>query len=110
MTSAVSMTSRNNTPQAGHIVVNPPPIRPYSFYDDIKVDRQFYRELTDPKSKAFYYKPMAMKTQKPKNTLKKVLTWGVVIGGGILAYAKRNLIKTFFINTYDKIKNHIKRK
>lgn len=94
----------------GHIVVNPPHIKPYSFYDEIKVDKQFYKELINPKSKAFYYKPMAMKTQKPKNTLKKLLIGGILIGCSALAFAKRNLIKTFLIDSYDKIKKYIKRK
>lgn len=115
MTNPVSMQGQQNYScyqplKAGHFVVNPPVIRPHSFYDEIKVDKEFYNELINPKSKAFFHKPVAMKTQKPKNRLKRLLTWTAIIAGAIVCYAKRNLIKTFITNTYDKIKNHIKRK
>ena len=90
--------------KAGHFVVNPPTIRPYSFYDKIKVDPQFYNELINPKSKAFYHKPTVRKSK-----LKGILQTTAFVGGIVLAFAYRKNIQKFVIESFNKIKNMVKR-
>lgn len=94
----------NKELKAGSFVVNPPVIRPYTFYDKIKVDPDFYRELVDPKSKAFYHKKTVQ-----KNRLKGILKAAALVGGVMLAVTYRKNIQRFLSETLGKIKNMIKK-
>lgn len=97
--------------RAGHFVVNPPPIARYSFYDEIYVDPNFYKQLLNPKSKAFYTKSTAAPQNETtkKNKLLGALKAAVFLGGAFLAFKYRSNIKTFVINTFNKIKNLLKK-
>lgn len=98
--------SKKNETKAGHFVVNPPVIKPYSFYDEIKIDDHFYNALLAqgaPARKS--YKP-----HKRTSTFKKLLTAAVLIGAGILCYVKRVPIKKFAIKYYNKMADWIKNK
>lgn len=90
--------------KAGYFVVNPPVIRPYTFYDKIKVDPDFYNELINPKSKAFYHQKTVQ-----KNRLKGILKAAAFTGGVVLAITFRKNILKFLSDTFTKIKNMIKK-
>ena len=79
----------------GHYVVNPPVITPYSFYDDLKKGDNYYNELLQVfSSKEHHHAEAAHK----KSVFKKILGWGIVIGGAILAYKNRSVIENYFKN------------
>lgn len=97
--------------RAGHFVVNPPPIKKYSFYDEIYVDPNFYKQLINPRSKAFYSKNLLQQkeTQPKKNKTNGMLKTAAFLAGIFLAYVYRANIKTFLGTVYSKIKNMIKK-
>ena len=79
----------------GHFVVNPPVITPYSFYDDLKKGDNYYKELLNIRTSGT--KQQAKSSDK-KSVFKKILGWGIVIGGAILAYKNRSVIENYFKN------------
>lgn len=99
---SASSLGGGNDLKAGHFVINPYPVKPYSFYDEIKVDKNFYNELLNP-----HYKPRTTNSverkSKAKRVFKTLLTWGVIIAGGVLAYKNAGRIKDFFTGIYNKI-------
>ncbi len=126
MTSPVSSTSIQNIPsqpigayslnggndfRAGHFVVNPPPIKKYSFYDEIYVDPNFYKQLINPKSKAFYSKNLIKEEDiKPKkNKINAALKTAAFLAGIFLAYVYRANIKTFLADAFTKLKKLVKK-
>lgn len=82
-------------PRPGHFVVNPPVITPYSFYDDLKKGDNYYKELLNIRTSGT--KQQAKSSDK-KSVFKKILGWGIVIGGAILAYKNRSVIENYFKN------------
>ena len=98
--------------RAGNFVVNPPNIQKYSFYDEIYVDPNFYKQLLNPKSKAFYSKSIdstIQNTTSKPNKFLGALKVAAFLAGGLLAFKYRNNIKTFIVNTFHKIKNLVKK-
>ena len=94
----------NKQVKAGHIVLNPPEIKPYTFYDKIKVDHKFYKELVDPHSKAFF----DTKNQT-KNKLKSAIKFSVILLGATLGFIYRKNIQKFLLDTTVQIKNILKK-
>ena len=106
---AYSLNGSNDF-RAGHFVVNPPLIKPYSFHDEIYVDPNFYKQLINPKSKAFYSKKLLQESQPApkKSKVSGVLKTAVFLAGLFLAYVYRANIKTFLTGAFDKLKNLVK--
>lgn len=79
--------------KAGHFVVNPYTIRPYSFYDELKKSDNYFNEALQVVASK---KLLPNKTKKKTSVFKKILTGVLIVGAGILAYAKRSSIRNFF--------------
>lgn len=90
----------NKEIKAGHFVVNPPTIRPYSFYDKIKGDKDFYNELFNPKSKSFIHKKAT-----GKERLKGIIKMAAIVGGVFLAFSCRKNIQKYLSETMSSVKN-----
>ncbi len=107
---AYSLNGSNDF-RAGHFVVNPPPIQKYSFYDEIYVDPNFYKQLINPKSKAFYSKNLMKEqdSQPKKSKISGVLKTAAFLAGVFLAYTYRAKIKTFLADAFAGIKNMVKK-
>lgn len=81
--------------KAGHFVVCPQTIRPYSFYDELKKGDNYFNEILQ----VFASKKLPSdKTVKPKRSFKKVLTYALTAGLAVLAFVKRKEIFDFFKN------------
>ena len=105
---AYSLNGSNDF-RAGHFVVNPPPIPRYSINKEIYVDQNFYKELTNPRSKAFYSSNLFQPQEtKPQSRNKSFLKGAAFAAGVFLAYVYRANIKTFLAGTFEKIKNMVK--
>lgn len=96
---ATTFGTNNKEIKAGHFVVNPPTIRPYTFYDKIKVDREFYNELVNPKSKAFIQKE-TIKQERLKGVLKTI----AILGSVFIVINCRKNIQKFLTETINSIK------
>lgn len=91
---ASNITNQGKPIKAGYFVVNPPSIRPYSFYDDLKKGDNYFDELV---ASTTHHKMHADKTKtKKKGIAGKLMFWAVAITAGILAYKKRINIADFF--------------
>lgn len=82
--------------KAGHFVVNPPSIRPYSFYEDLKKGDNYFNEvMTVFASKKM--PPDKTKTKK-KNIAGKLIFWTTALTACIIAYKKRDNIAALLKN------------
>ena len=86
-------------------VVYPQDIKPYSFYNELKLcDDTYYKFLTTTTKVS-----PELKQSKRRTTLQKLVKTALWIGAGVLAYKNRGVLKNFFVNAYNKIKNVVKK-
>lgn len=90
--------------RAGHYVVNPPVIKPYSFYNEIKGNTDFYKELISAGNKTY----SGAQTAQPR-TAKGILKAAALAGTAALAIVYRKNIYNFLSEAFTKIKNIIKK-
>lgn len=79
--------------KAGHFVVNPHTIRPYSFYDELKKGDNYFNEALQVVASK---KLPSDKTKSGKKTFKKFLTAALMAGVAVWAFVKRKDIVNFF--------------
>lgn len=79
--------------KAGHFVVNPHTIRPYSFYDELKKGDNYFNEALQVVASK---KLPPDKTKKKPSVFKKILTVVLTAGAAVWAFVKRKDIVNFF--------------
>lgn len=79
--------------KAGHFVVNPHTIRPYSFYDELKKGDNYFNEALQVVASK---KLPPDKTKSGKKTFKKFLAAALTAGAAVWAFVKRKDIVNFF--------------
>lgn len=89
---ASGLSSGSGKFQAGHFVVNPQTIRPYSFYDELKKGDNFFNEALQIVASNKLPSDKAVKHKKP---LKKVVKYVLAVGLAVLAFVKRKEIFNF---------------
>lgn len=94
--------------EAGSFVVNPPKnVYKFSVYDELDLGKDRYKELlqaVEPNSMKSLYKK-----SKARTIAKKIIKWGVVIGGAVLAFKHRVPVQNFFANIFNKVKKLVRR-
>ncbi len=101
----VSVNNPNMKAAGYKFVVQPPVIRPYSFYDELKLGEDRYLEyLSTTKTVS-----PELKSSKRRSFFKGLLKTAAAVSAGILIYKNRSGLKNFFVNAYNRIKNMIKK-
>ena len=94
---ASNISPYQNIPvNAGYFVVNPPTIKPYSFYEEkLKKGDNYYDKAIITLASKKVPQNTLQKTKK-KNLIKKIISLAVLVCAGIVAYKKRGAILEFF--------------
>lgn len=124
MTAPVSSNNINNNAQApigafglggskkfepGNFVVNPPStLYKYSVYDELDLGKDRFKELLGSLNSKSASRNL--KKSRRQRVISKIINWGIVIGGGILAYKYRAPIKNILSKSLGLIKNCFKKK
>lgn len=105
---AFGLGGSKNKLEAGHIVVYPPQkVYKYSVYDELDLGKDRYKEILS----SLESKTAAGDKKRTKiiSVFNKLINWGIIIGGGVLAYKYRAPLKNFFLNTFNTIAKSIKK-
>jgi len=91
---SASNIGQSKTLKAGHFVITPPEILPYSFYDDLKKSENYYKEALN----IIANKKTPNKSNTVKAKWKKIISIAVVITTSIFAYKNWASIVNFIKN------------
>ncbi len=86
-------------------VANPPPIKPHSFYNELKLDKDNFMEYLTTTQKV----SPELKNSKKRKAFSNIVKIAITAGLAIVAFKKRAWLKNFCVNAYNKVRNLIKK-